>query len=520
MMMAGGPGVILSLLALLLGGGSNDLLDYLATQDYWKAKSVEVTAAAMEAELKAPPVMDVEAQVRNLGSDDFQTRDRAQRTIEAAGPAVAPQLTAALQSPDPEVVSRVQAILEHLAQSGQARRVRTLMAIRTLGELKDQAALPILRPLLTSKELFVAEYAAAAVAAIEGKSYARPRPTADQRRADLDLLPADLGAVGQLHLGGATGATSLDQWIEQGAAASNLPKDQIAAKITQGLIQALEMVGNIRVDGITLGVSDSVGPDGGYVVVMARGIYDHKAITALLGKGGPRVTAREEQGIQIVTPERNTTLILPSDEQIILLAGSNPETLPITDVLAALKTGKGAFAQNAALAKVVQTVDTTKPIWAAMTIGENYRQAPLLAPFDAMTLSVDVAGDTKSLAFKISATGSDKDKAAAAVDSLNTDIQKGLAQMQQFRQMMQGGAGGGAGGPAARPAAAASMFDPMIETMQSLKVSAEAGNATMTGTVKGQSPLGMLLPMFLGRTMHAAPVRAAPPVQVMPQNAP
>jgi hypothetical protein len=403
-------------------------------------------------------------------------------------------------------------ILEHLAQSGQTRQVRKLMAIRTLGELKDTAALPLLRPMLESKELFVADYAAAAIAGIEGKPYTRPRIMPEQRRGDLGLLPADLGAVGQVRIAGTADAKSLDQWLNQAAAASNQPKEQIAAQITQGLIQALEMVGNVRLDGITIGVANSVDDQRGYVVVMARGIYDHKAATALLakisGNGDDTNVAREDQGVQIVTPGRNTTILLPSDQQIILLAGPNPETLPIATMLSALKTGKGAFGQNAALAKALRKADTTKAIWAAITIGDNYRQAPMLAPFDAMTLGADFAPDTKALTFKISATGSDKDKTAAAVDSLDADIQRGIAQIQQVQQMMQGG-GGGPMPPGAQGQAA--MVGPIIETMQSLKVVAEGGNATMTGTVKGMSMLGAVVPMIGMR--HAA-------VQAVPVNPP
>ena len=64
------------------------------------------------------------------------------------------------------------------------------------------------------------------------------------------------------------------------------------------------------------------------------------------------------------------------------------------------------------------------------------------------------------------------------------------------------------------------MFDPIIEMMQSLKVTAAEGKATMTGTVQGTSAVGAFLPVFLGlgrSTMHTAPVQAAPPaVPVQP----
>ena len=514
-MMMAGPFAILALVASLLGGGPNDLLDYLSTQDYWKAKGVEVGAPAMEAELAVPATADLSALIKDLGSADFQTRESAQQKIEAAGAAAIGQLQPALKSADPEVVSRAQAIIEHLGSASHARDVRRLMAIRTLGELKDQGALKLLQPLLASKDLFVADYAAAAIAAIEGKPYARPGPSVAERAADLGLLPADVGAVGQLHVAGGTDTKGLEATITQAAEAMNQPKEQVSAMIAQGLIQAAELVGNVRIDSVTLGVADSIAdrPAKGYVVVMARGVYDRKAVAALLTKGaGPQQQAREENGVQIISSSTNANFLLPSDQQLIVILGPSNESLPIPALLGALKTGRGGFAQNAALNKVVQTVDTTKPIWAAMVISDNYRQAPILAPFDALTLTTEVKTKPQGIAFKISATGSDKDKTAAAVDKLNGDIQKAIAQMQQMQQMMQGQMGG-----------RAAMFGPILETMQSIKVVADGANATMTGSASGLNPLGVILPMFWFRAaaMHrAAPVQAGPPPAQTPNSVP
>jgi len=123
------------LMTLVGGGGGNDLVDYLDTNSYWAQQSVEVTVPEMKAQL-AP--------------------------ADAKG--------------DP---------------------VRRLMAIRTLGELKKKGAIATLQPLLKSKTLFEAEYAAAAIAAIEGKKFKRPGLSAKERMKDVYLLPAGCGEVGQ-----------------------------------------------------------------------------------------------------------------------------------------------------------------------------------------------------------------------------------------------------------------------------------------------------------------------------------
>ena len=71
------------------------------------------------------------------------------------------------------------------------------MAIRALGELNDKSAAAVLTPLLQSKKMFEADYAAAALAALEGKPYVRPQSDAKTRAADLNMLPDKLGLVGQ-----------------------------------------------------------------------------------------------------------------------------------------------------------------------------------------------------------------------------------------------------------------------------------------------------------------------------------
>ena len=71
------------------------------------------------------------------------------------------------------------------------------MAIRTLGESKDKKAVDALTPLLASKEMFEADYAAVAIAAIEGKKTVRPVPDAAARAAELNRMPESLGVVTQ-----------------------------------------------------------------------------------------------------------------------------------------------------------------------------------------------------------------------------------------------------------------------------------------------------------------------------------
>jgi len=162
-------GFIEILLALLTGGGGgNDLLDYMPTAAYWKAKGVEITAERMAAELATEEPADAAKLVRDLGADDFATREAAMKKLRAMGPAAAPALEQAADNDDPEVKMRARQLLQKVAATGgaQAKAVRRLMAVRALGKLKRPEGLAALRPLLASKEPFVADYARQAIAAV------------------------------------------------------------------------------------------------------------------------------------------------------------------------------------------------------------------------------------------------------------------------------------------------------------------------------------------------------------------
>src|SRR5437660_638384 len=54
--------------------------------------------------------------VADLGSDDYQTRERAAQELEALGPGVAPALQKAVVSPDPEVRRLALEVAAHIAR--------------------------------------------------------------------------------------------------------------------------------------------------------------------------------------------------------------------------------------------------------------------------------------------------------------------------------------------------------------------------------------------------------------------
>ena len=156
------------------------------------------------------------------------------------------------------------ALLAQIHDESKASAVRQLMAIRTLGEMKNLAALPVLRPLLDSKTPFVAEYAARAIATIEGKSLAQQPLSVEQRLKDVNLLPSKIDMAGQIAPIGSELPMPFDRILDR--MPFTLPQSRKQATIdlaNKRLMQIAELLGNIRLDCVTLGWVDSAAEPAG-----------------------------------------------------------------------------------------------------------------------------------------------------------------------------------------------------------------------------------------------------------------
>ena len=407
------------LLTTLLGGGAggNDLVDYLDTNSYWAQQNVEVTVPAMKAQLAPADAKAADAKV-----------DAVQR----------------------------------------------LMAIRTLGELKKKGAIATLQPLLKSKTLFEAEYAAAAIAAIGGKEFKRPGLSAKERMKDIYLLPEGCGVVGQATIppGKAVDiATAIQAMGNMGGQAP----EKMLPQLTSMLTMAAGHVGNVRIDAITMGVADDVGNDTGFVVLIARGRYDTEAVRKVLVEvGGSNVEAID--GTEVILIGKDFAIFLPSSDRLVLIAGPRAAQKPIAEMIAAVKAGKGGLTDDSDMGKLIKTVDTASPIWAAAVMSDTYRQESLLAPFDTMTLTTKIVGDTQN--FTITAVGSDAEMVAVAVKEFDGHMAEARQEITKQSERMP-------------------MFKPMAEIVNSIKTVAKGPKVTVTASMKGgSSVMGMLLPMM------------------------
>jgi hypothetical protein len=217
-------GIMIQLvLAMVVSGfGGGDLLDFMTTESYWKTKNVTVTVEQLKEDAKAPAeVGDISALVKDLGSSEFKTRDAARQKIEAMGPGVLPQLEGPAKGADEEIAETAKAIQKKLSENLHERDVRRLMAIRTLGERKEASATGLLEEALKSKDMFVADYAARALAMIQGK----PVPAREVKKMDRDvwLIPGETSVVGQILPGARGEAQTIEKLVDTVMQAMDVP---------------------------------------------------------------------------------------------------------------------------------------------------------------------------------------------------------------------------------------------------------------------------------------------------------
>ena len=488
--MMGSP--IMLLMMLMGGGGGNDLADFIDTNSYWALQSVEVTLPAMKAQL-APANADAAAALaKDLIGDDAAKSRAAAAKIKSIGLAAMPHLEKAARDAQgkPEKAARVQNLIGQLYANVQGPAVRRLMAIRTLGELKKRDALATLQPLLKSKILFEAEYARAAIAAIEGKEFKRPSLPAKERIKDIWLLPANCGVVGQAVMppGKPVDIGKAIKAMGQMGGGGQAPQKMLP-QLTSMIAMAAGHVGNVRIDAVTIGAANDIGNRKGFAVLIVRGRYDKKALKEMLLQVG-RSNTETIDGTEVFKPDNEFAIFLPSSDRLVLVAGPRKVQTPVAQMIAAVKAGKGALTADSDMGKLIKTVDTTSPIWAASKMSETYRKAPLLVPFDTVTMTSRIARGVQN--FKLVAVGTDAEKVAQAVKEFDGHMAEGRRETAKQAERMP-------------------MFKPMADFIASIKAVTDGPKVTVTAGMKGNAAtMGIFIPMMTLKVRSSGPIDHGP----------
>jgi hypothetical protein len=481
------PGLLLLLMLSLPMTGGNDLLDFLSTEDYWKDKGVELTVAALAAELRADAGPDIAQALADLGSDDFFVRERASRSIRRLGARVAVQLEQAAKSNDAEVAERARHLLRQLGEDSSLTIERRLMAIRELGELGQREALPHLQKLVGSDEPFVDEYARHAIATIEGRPFGRPLPTAKELEYDVMLLPRGCGVVGQLCIREHIPLTlaSIYAKIPHAGPGGKATVAGMAKQVEGSLATMVGRIGNARLEAITFAVAGDIGPRSGFIVVIARGQYDRRALAREFAPFGGSV--RQQDGIEVIDM-REVRLVLASDRQLAMIIQPPGQKSSVADdVVAAVKAGKGGLAGDAKIVSLVKQVDRSKPAWAVASITPAYQKVPALAGFEYATMTLEQSG--KGLAASLTAKGKNADETVKSLAKFYTEMAKVVQEGE-------------------RAAAHVPALKPVVAAMKSLDYKLAGDRVTLTASASDVE-YALVLPVFASSfRMHMSRVVA------------
>ncbi len=489
-----GIGMVMMLVA---GNGGGELLDLIDTEAYWAHRNetprVELLIGYLETADDKADAGQIDKLIAQLGAADFDTREQAAAKLIAIGADAKAPLQKARQSDDPEIALRAEQILRRLTGKHKPSNVRKLMAIRTLGEMGQAQATEPLKQLADSTEPFVAEYAARAIARIEGKAYQPRGVTKQQLEADLMLLPSNCGIVAQIHAGVGDRRITLDQMLKGNMLPAGTDVSEVKRQITEELVKAAGRIGNVRLEAATLGFGEKADEREFFVAAILRGRFDREAVLAALA-GESRNRPTEQHGDITVQHMHDSGFIAVSDTQAAFIVAEDPEP-HIKKMVKAIEAGKGGLADNAAMMKQIKAARATpSDLWAAAIMDDTYKQVSMFAPFDTMTLNVDL-GKNGALAATLRAQGPDEQKVAAAVKAFGEKRDWLVTQLQPMAAMMPG-------------------VQKFVDSLKKIQPEQDGGAVELNAEFDANPGGAMMMPlMMMG-------LRAAPPAGVPAQAEP
>jgi hypothetical protein len=480
--------VLITLLAFLVGGGGSDLLDYLSPAEFWKNKGVVVSVESMSAELKPTPAADVSEPLEDLNSPDPQVREDASAKLLQTGPPALTSLREAAQSPSPQVAATAKKLVVKIEGMNRAATIRRLMAIRALGDPAYKEAAPLLEPLLKSEEPFVADYARESIERINSRPVHHAH--AANLRDDVYLLPDGCRMVGQI-MAPAGDSISLTDVLGRAKLAADQDRATVSEGILHMLVASAENIGNVRVDALSFGISGDVGERSGYVVAIAHGSYESRAMIDWLHQ--EKMPSNFLAGVEIFQPPgAEAALCFPSDHYAVFVASPLGTSMPTKAVIEAIKGHIMKLKLVVEMKKLIDATSADEPMWAVAQVTPAYAVAPVLAPFD--TVRLDSRQEANGVHATISATGAQPDKAKVAADITNRGAKQVADDSEQREKSLPD-------------------LKILSDIFKTAHCEAEGGNARLTASIDQPDSGLFLLPLLMrstAATNHAASQPAVP----------
>ena len=184
-----------------------------------------------------------------------------------------------------------------------------------------------------------------------------------------------------------------------------------------------------------MGVGEDVGRAKGFVVLVARGLYDRATVTNLLSQQGAKTSVI---GKTTVYSLGDPIRVILEEGRVILIFGAAVEQLPVEAVVAAIEGGPAGLKSNKAMTQLLSVVDQKLPLWAVARMTDGYKALPLPptmpVPFDSLFLTGSRSGGTLKL--RLQAAGKDAGAVQEAAQAYQDLLAKAAADLQQPAERM------------------------------------------------------------------------------------
>jgi hypothetical protein len=174
----------------------------------------------------------------------------------------------------------------------------------------------------------------------------------------------------------------------------------------------------MRIDGVTLGVSGDISDRNGFLVAVIRGQFDRVAFSELVRQRG--TPAGNVEGYDVFQPDNESAMFFASDNQAVFMAAPAGTSLPLKEMAAAVKAGRGGLEKAEGLTELIKGADVAQPIWAVARTTPEIRQLTMFGGFE--TLSLVGRQDGQTFQFRLVAKGSDAKKMDASVQELTSHL--------------------------------------------------------------------------------------------------
>jgi|GEM_PF-6057391 len=311
-----------------------DFLSLIDTKSALQDLKIDAGEDRLIALLDAPAAAVTPGQIqqaaRDLGDDSFRVRKAAAKRLRSVGEAAVPALRELLKSDDPEVSVTARNMLKEMAaerrqaeEEGRGYAAK-LLAVKRLGELKSNKGEAVLTTLSEGKDAGLSQAAKEALQRIRGTEPERISGRKKLRQT-LGHLPSNPGFVAMLDL--ERGAEFLPPLLarmmkENGPMMQNMMGGEGRNEVRQGLLTALNTVGNVRIDSVTMVLSDDLMDRSGHVTFVFNGQYDIDRWDRWMKEELRRVERIERKGQRLFFERRGeASFCLLDSSTFVLTAG-------------------------------------------------------------------------------------------------------------------------------------------------------------------------------------------------------